>query len=144
MVSTFVEAWPSYSGCVVSKISRGVKWFFIRNKTKKQRPSLYSARACLGRTLWTLGPFLVSPELVRRQRKGLVANPALPDLKVGFSIIMDFTRQQELGGVITQWLVVWKFYNRQPHIEMLEDGLLPLSIIIVPKHTNRLASSPGP
>ena len=65
----------------------------------------------LGLALWTLGALGRSAEFLRGQGEGLFTSLALANFKIRFAIIVDFTRQEEIEGIVAQGFPIRKFHD---------------------------------
>lgn len=92
----------------------------------------------------TLGPFLLDTKFIRRERKRLIAQGTLTNLKKRFSVFMNLARQQQIKRVIAQGFSIGKLHDRQPDVEMLKDAFFAFTVVTVAEHANGLAGFADP
>ena len=92
----------------------------------------------------TLGPFVLGAKFIRRERKRLIAQGTLTNLKKRFSIFMNLARQQQIKRVIAQGVSIGKLHDRQSDVEMLKDAFFAFAVVTVPEHANGLAGFADP
>ena len=86
-----------------------------------------------------LGPFLLGPKLIRRQRENLVARRAGPNFKKRFPILVNLAWQQQIQRIIAQGVAIGELHDGQAHIEMLKDAFFAFPIVTGPHDANGLS-----
>ena len=86
-----------------------------------------------------LGPFLLGPKLIRRQRENLVARRAGPNFKKRFPILVNLARQQQVQRIIAQGFAIRELHDGQAHVEMLKDAFLAFPVVTGPHDANGLS-----
>ena len=86
-----------------------------------------------------LGPFLLGPKLIRRQRENLVARRTGPNFKKRFPILVNLARQQQIQRIIAQGFAIGELHNGQAHVEMLKNAFFAFPVVTGPHDANGLS-----
>jgi hypothetical protein len=91
-----------------------------------------------GRAIRALFRLVIGLAFFERQRKEHVAGPAVTDLKVRNTLLIDFRRKQKLSWIIAHKSVIAELHHCKPVVEGFKGGFLPFATQHMPQGDNRL------
>jgi hypothetical protein len=97
-----------------------------------------------GSTIGASRRLFVSTILLSGQRKWLVTLAAVANFKKRQPLLVNFGRQEQFGGIVSEQRAVGEFHDGQPDVEELEGGFLALTLWHVSDDKDRLSSPLGP